>query len=126
MSIILTKSEVLKMQRNLLKEYFAEDKEQNFYTLMQDMIECMHDDGFFKQIGLEQMMVGSDRERSENTARPQKENNGKTKSYREIIFEDWLPKYISMGMSKNEFFHSTPKILQAYDKAYLLRLEGKG
>lgn len=28
-----------------------------------------------------------------------------------------------MGMSKNEFFHSTPKILQAYDKAYLLRLE---
>ena len=43
--------------KKLVKEYFAEDKEQNFYTLMQDMIECMHDDGFFKQIGLEQMMA---------------------------------------------------------------------
>lgn len=30
-----------------------------------------------------------------------------------------------MGMSKNEFFHSTPKILQAYDKAYLIKLEEK-
>lgn len=28
-----------------------------------------------------------------------------------------------MGMSKNEFMHSTPKVLRAYDKAYLLRLE---
>lgn len=43
--------------KKLVKEYFAEDKEQNFYTLMQDMIECMHDDVFFKQIGLEQMMA---------------------------------------------------------------------
>lgn len=28
-----------------------------------------------------------------------------------------------MGVSKNEFMHSTPKVLKAYDKAYLIRLE---
>lgn len=28
-----------------------------------------------------------------------------------------------MGLSKNEFMHSTPKILKAYDKAYIIRLK---
>ena len=43
--------------KKLVKEYFSEDKEQNFYALMQDMIECMNDDDFFKQNGLGQMMA---------------------------------------------------------------------
>ena len=34
------------------------------------------------------------------------------------MFEDWLPHYLSIGVGKNEFFHSTPKILNAYDKAF--------
>lgn len=30
-----------------------------------------------------------------------------------------------MGVSKHDFFHSTPKILQAYDKAYIFRIQEK-
>ena len=29
-----------------------------------------------------------------------------------------------MGVSKREFMHSTPKVLEAYSKAYLLKLQG--
>ena len=29
-----------------------------------------------------------------------------------------MPHYLSLGVTKNEFFHSTPKILGAYDKAF--------
>lgn len=42
----------------LLKQYFSEHKGEetgNFFGFMQLLIECMGEDGFFKQIGLEQM-----------------------------------------------------------------------
>lgn len=42
----------------LIKEYFAEHKEDgkgNFYALMELLMEQMGNDGFFRQIGLEQM-----------------------------------------------------------------------
>ena len=45
--------------KQLLKIYFAEhvkDGTGNFYDVLQIMIEAMAEDGFFKQIGLEQMM----------------------------------------------------------------------
>ena len=46
--------------KKLLKKYFAEHKEDgtgNFYSLMELLIEQMGNDGFFKQIGLEQMFT---------------------------------------------------------------------
>lgn len=41
--------------KSLLKKYFKENKEENFYSLMQKLVEQMGNDGFFKQIGLEQI-----------------------------------------------------------------------
>lgn len=44
--------------KELLKQYFRENKDHetgNFYGFMQLLLECMGDDGFFRQIGLEQM-----------------------------------------------------------------------
>lgn len=44
--------------KRLIKKYFEEHKEDetgNFYGVMEMLIEVMGDDGFFKQIGLEQM-----------------------------------------------------------------------
>lgn len=44
----------------LIKTLMRENKEDedlsNFYGIMQILMECMSDDGFFKQIGLEQML----------------------------------------------------------------------
>lgn len=34
-----------------------------------------------------------------------------------------LPHYLSIGVTKNEFMHSTPRVLKAYDKAYTKKLE---
>lgn len=46
--------------KSLIKQLIKENKEDetlsNFYGIMQVLTECMGDDGFFKQIGLEQMM----------------------------------------------------------------------
>lgn len=42
----------------LVKKYIAEHKEDgkgNFYSIMEELMECMGDDGFFKIIGLEAM-----------------------------------------------------------------------
>lgn len=41
----------------LIKKYFSEDKEQNFHSVMTQMIECMTDDDFFERIGLTQMFA---------------------------------------------------------------------
>lgn len=44
----------------LIKKYFEEHKEDgtgNFYDVLQEMFDVMADDGFFKQIGLEQMLT---------------------------------------------------------------------
>lgn len=41
--------------KSLVKKYLSEHKEDgkgNFYSIMQEMIECMSDDGFFELIGL--------------------------------------------------------------------------
>jgi hypothetical protein len=46
--------------KKLLKEYFAEHKEDetgNFYGMMGIVFECMKDDGFFNQLGLTQMLA---------------------------------------------------------------------
>ena len=34
-----------------------------------------------------------------------------------------LPHYLSIGLSYKEFMHSTPKVLKAYDKAYIKKIE---
>lgn len=42
----------------LVKKYLVENKDNengNFYSIMEQLIECMGDDGFFKLIGLEAM-----------------------------------------------------------------------
>lgn len=49
-----------KHAKNLLKEYFAENKEDetgNFYGMMGIIFDCMRDDGFFNQLGLTQMLA---------------------------------------------------------------------
>lgn len=38
------------------------------------------------------------------------------------MFENWLPHYLAMGMTKNEFMHSTPKVLKAYGEAYKIKI----
>lgn len=46
--------------KRLIKQYFVENKDtdnDNFYSLLELMIECMGDDGFFKRIGLEKMFA---------------------------------------------------------------------
>lgn len=50
----------LKDAKKLIKQYFKEHEEDetgNFYGVMQILLEQMGEDGFFKQIGLEQMAV---------------------------------------------------------------------
>lgn len=45
--------------KNLIKTYFSEHKEDgkdNFYEVMEMISGCMNDDGFFRQIGLEQFL----------------------------------------------------------------------
>lgn len=32
-----------------------------------------------------------------------------------------LPHYLSLGVTKSEFMHSTPKVLKAYDKAHRIK-----
>lgn len=34
-----------------------------------------------------------------------------------------LPHYLSIGVTKQEFMHSTPKVLKAYDKAHMMKIE---
>ena len=49
--------------KRLIKKYFAENKDSedaNFYGLLGMMIDCMSDDGFFKQIGLTQAMMAEE------------------------------------------------------------------
>lgn len=40
-----------------------------------------------------------------------------------MIFDDQLPYYLSIGISAEEFFHSTPRILKAYSKGYMLKMK---
>lgn len=39
------------------------------------------------------------------------------------MYEDMLPSYLAMGISKDEFFHSTPYELEAYEEAYQIKRE---
>lgn len=41
--------------KRLIKTYFTENPDENFHSLMNELMEQMSNDGFFKQIGLEQM-----------------------------------------------------------------------
>lgn len=34
-----------------------------------------------------------------------------------------LPHYLSIGLTYHEFMHSTPKVLKAYDKAHMKKIE---
>lgn len=63
----------------LAKKYMLEHKEDgkgNFYDLMNEMTEIMENDGFFSQIGLEQMMNMSQTE----TKKPQDHKKKTTKN----------------------------------------------
>lgn len=54
--------------KKLVKQYFKEHKEDgtgNFHDLMQLMSDCMADDGFFRNLGLEQIMEQSEEEEVE-------------------------------------------------------------
>lgn len=50
----------IKEAKLLVKQYLSENKDDekgNFYALMQEMMECMSDDGFFELIGLDKMFT---------------------------------------------------------------------
>lgn len=67
--------------KELLKQYFRENKDHetgNFYGFMQLLLECMGDDGFFKQIGLEQLSQTKE-ETEENTVAITQDYKRKTK-----------------------------------------------
>ena len=53
----------LKDAKALVKQYLSEHKDDdkgNFYAIMQEMMECMADDDFFKLIGLDKMFQPTD------------------------------------------------------------------
>lgn len=53
---IITKKDA----KRLIKQYFAENKDtgsDDFYSVLELMLECMGDDGFFKRVGLEKMFA---------------------------------------------------------------------
>lgn len=57
--------------KKLIKQYFAEHSEDetgNFYGVMEILVEQMGEDGFFKQIGLEQLI-----QQTENTTKKAKQ-----------------------------------------------------
>lgn len=64
----------------LIKVYFKEDKEQNFYSVLNQMVDCMSDDGFFKQIGLTQMIEAMAEEEQEVPKEPKKPQDHKKKT----------------------------------------------
>lgn len=78
-------SEEVKTEKDakaLLKEYFAEHKEDetgNFYGMMGVIFECMRDDGFFKQLGLTQMLTAEEEPKDKVTKIPQ-DHKRKTKA----------------------------------------------
>lgn len=69
--------------KSLLKQYFKEHKNDatgNFYGFMQILMECMGDDGFFKQVGLEQMLSqNEDKSEVETPKMPQDHKTKETK-----------------------------------------------
>lgn len=72
---VLTKKDA----KRLIKQYFAENKDtgnDDFYSVLTLMIECMGDDGFFKRVGLEKMFAAAEQTASEN---PQKTKAKATK-----------------------------------------------
>lgn len=63
-----------KHAKNLLKDYFAEHKEDetgNFYGMMGIIFDCMRDDGFFNQLGLTQMLATEEDPNEKVTKMPQ-------------------------------------------------------
>lgn len=67
--------------KNLIKQYFSEHKEDgkdNFYDLMGILLDQMGKDGFFKQIGLVQMMEKAEEEETEKTQKSKKKTTKAT------------------------------------------------
>lgn len=70
---------------NLLFELMEENEDNDsmygdFFGIMQELIECMRDDGFFKRIGLERMFSTAEtteaKPKSTRRGRPKKTENG--------------------------------------------------
>lgn len=55
--------------KRLIKQYFTENKDtgnDDFYSVLTLMIECMGDDGFFKRVGLEKMFATAEQTLNES------------------------------------------------------------
>ena len=52
--------------KELIKVWFKENKDASWFKLMQDMIDAMGDDGFFKIIGLEDFLNGEPESQTES------------------------------------------------------------
>lgn len=71
----------LKDAKALIKQYFnehAEDGTGNFYDVLQILIEQMGEDGFFKQIGLEQMMNQTEEPKAKKEPKTPQDHKKKT------------------------------------------------
>lgn len=67
--------------KSLIKQYFAEhegDGTDNFYAIMELMIGCMGDDGFFKRIGLEHMIQQTGEQKPKKAPKTPQDHKSKT------------------------------------------------
>lgn len=72
----------IKDAKTLVKTYLAEHKEDdkgNFYAIMQEMMECMADDDFFKLIGLDKMFQQTEEDEKKVAKMPQDHKKKATK-----------------------------------------------
>ena len=51
--------------KNLLKQYFAENPKESYYTVLMKAIDQMGEDGFFQMIGLDKMIEESQKAQTE-------------------------------------------------------------
>lgn len=73
----------IKDAKKLIKEYIAENKDDetgNFYGVMEMLIDQMAEDGFFKQIGLEQLMNQTEEEDKQKAKTPKVPQDHKKKA----------------------------------------------
>lgn len=67
--------------KKLIKQYFNEHKDDgndNFFAIMELMIDCMGDDGFFKRIGLEQLIQQTSEQKPKKEPKTPQDHKPKT------------------------------------------------
>ena len=77
---------------------------------------------FFRPVGIDghdrgnEPELRAEEEKSESSARPQEKIN-----FHKIIWEEFLPNALAIGVPWDVFWHLSPKKLKSFEKAYVLR-----